>query len=163
MLRALLANRAAPVKFDVFQPCRSLLEKFHSAKNDHSCQAALCRLWEPLLWRHLTVANALVRRSSAEMLFDAFPVENPDAHIHEKASSHDAQYKIMLELLADPDVEVRVTAVHGVARIIIVFWPILPTTFLSQAMRYMMKDLAFDAASPKVRAAVLKGTIYLME
>jgi len=165
MLRSVLANRAAPSKLDVFKPCLHLLEKFHSAKNDHSCQTAICRLWQPILWRHLVAANAMVRRSSAEMLFAAFPVENPDAHIEEKASRHEAQYKILLELLSDSDVEVRVTSIQGVCGVIAVFWSILPTTFLSQAVRYLIKDLAFDASSPKVRIAVLKGNTfeYLLE
>ncbi len=64
----------------------------------------------------------------------------------------------MLTLLSDPNPDVRVAAISGVCRTISVFWLILPSTFLSQAMHTLVKDLAFDASSPKVRVAVLKGT-----
>ncbi len=157
MARSLLANRALPSKLDVFQPCYHILERFHNAKNDPLAQAALCRLWDPILFRRLSAANDMVRRSAAEMLFSAFPVEDPGSSLEEKAERHDRQYKAMLTLLTDPSPDVRVAAVSGVFRTLSVFWLIIPSTFLSKAASTIIKDLAFDASSPKVRASVLKG------
>jgi condensin-2 complex subunit G2 len=37
----------------------------------------LCRLYEPILWRSLNVANAIVRKNAAALLIDAFPIEDP--------------------------------------------------------------------------------------
>ena len=133
MLRSVLSNRSLPARVDVFSPCYHILERFHSAKNDHTVQSALCRLWEPVLWRHLRAANATVRRSAAEMLFSAFPVEEPDAPVEDKAARHEAQYRAMADLLVDQDPDVRVAAIAGVCRTLAVFWLILPSTFLSQS------------------------------
>ncbi len=116
-----------------------------------------CRLWSPLLFRHLSAANPLVRRSAAEMLFSAFPLEDPNAHAEEKAARHDEQYRAMLRLLSDENPDVRAGAVAGVCRVLAVFWLVVPETFLARASSILLRDLAFDAASPKVRAAVLRG------
>ncbi len=89
-----MANRSLPGKFDVFRPCFHVLERFHVAKNDRTVQAAVCRLWEPILFRSLSAANEMVRRSAAEMLFSAFPLEDPGGSIEDKAERHDKQYKV---------------------------------------------------------------------
>ena len=49
MYHGALANRGA--QGDIFPPIVTILDKFHSAKNDRQCQAMLCRLWTPILWR----------------------------------------------------------------------------------------------------------------
>ncbi len=39
----------------------------------------LLRLYEPILWRSLNVANPLVRRNAATILVESFPLQDPDA------------------------------------------------------------------------------------
>ena len=94
MLRSVLANRDLPSSRDVFGPCKAILESFHSAKNDRQLQAMVCRLWRPVLWRHFKVANGVARRNAAEILFDAFPVENPDDPIEERDLAREEQLKV---------------------------------------------------------------------
>lgn len=43
----------------------------------------LCRLYEPILWRSLNVASALVRKNAATLLIDAFPIQDPTAPAEE--------------------------------------------------------------------------------
>ena len=57
-------------------------------------------------------------------------------------------------LLSDEDPEVRVAAINGVARIISSFFLLLPTTFINKALTCFVKDLAFDASTPKVLLAI---------
>lgn len=52
------------------------------------------RLWEPILWRHLKVANHMARMSSAEMLFNAFPIENPDDEVEVRNRELEGQYQV---------------------------------------------------------------------
>ena len=52
----------------------------------HSCSQVdemLCRLYEPILWRSLNVASALVRKNAATLLIDAFPIQDPTAPAEE--------------------------------------------------------------------------------
>jgi condensin-2 complex subunit G2 len=39
----------------------------------------LVKLYEPILWRNLNVANPVVRRNAASLLMEAFPLQDPDA------------------------------------------------------------------------------------
>jgi len=155
--RAVLANRNIPNKLDVFSGCRHLLEKFHSAKNNWQAQAAICRLWRPILWRHLSAASEEARHNAAEMLFDAYPLEDPGGPVEEKAAGAEEQHKFMKELLVDPDVDVRMVAIRGVCRVLSIFWPLLAANFVSDVMRTLITELAFDASTAKVRTVVLKG------
>ena len=41
----------------------------------------LLRLWEPILWRALKVANPLVRAQATNMLADAFPLTDAAAKV----------------------------------------------------------------------------------
>lgn len=63
----------------------------------------------------------------------------------------------MLGILVDEFPEVRIAAVIGVCRTFAVFWQIVPLDIFNGAMTIILRDLAFDAASPKVRLAVIKG------
>lgn len=39
----------------------------------------LLTLYQPIIWRSLKVANAIVRANAAALLFSAFPLHDPDA------------------------------------------------------------------------------------
>ncbi len=94
MERGVLANRALPSAIDVFTPVFHILSCFHNAKNDFHCQATMCKLWEPILWRHLKATNDMVRQSGAELFFSAFPLENPRAPLEEKSGGHERQCQV---------------------------------------------------------------------
>jgi hypothetical protein len=63
----------------------------------------------------------------------------------------------MLDLLLDESAEVRVCAAQGVCSVIRNLWPSFPLSFISRVLAVLVGDLAFDASSPKVRAASLLG------
>ena len=132
-------------------------------RNDRQCQAMLFRLWAPLLWRHLCVANAVVRQNATEILFNAFPLEDPEAPVMERSINMDRQYKLMLQLLQDESPDVRILAIHGICRTIAVYWVLIPLDTLNQAINIIVKDMAFDASSFKVRLAVVKGLHMMLE
>ena len=155
MYHGVLANRG--VKGDIFAPIFTILDKFHSAKNDRQCQTMLCRLWTPILWRNLRVANPMVRASAAELFFSAFPVEDVESDLEDRDAEIERQFKDMLVLLTDQVPEVRVVAIGGVCSILAKFWLLVPSYVLNKLVSIMIRDLAFDAASPRVRQAVVRG------
>ncbi len=53
----------------------------------------LLRLYEPILWRSLHVANAQVRRNAAALLVEAFPLQNPEASQREIDELLQAQFE----------------------------------------------------------------------
>jgi hypothetical protein len=48
---------------------RRVLQGFHSQKKQKGVDELLLRLYEPILWRSLVVANPAARRNSAALLF----------------------------------------------------------------------------------------------
>lgn len=58
---------------------RRVLAAFHQHKKFRAVDEMLHRVYEPILWRALRVANATVRRQAALLFVDAFPVQDPDA------------------------------------------------------------------------------------
>lgn len=53
---------------------RRLLNGLHSQKRLPGMDALLLRLYEPILFRGLAAANAMVRLNALHLLFDAFPL-----------------------------------------------------------------------------------------
>ena len=58
---------------------RRILGTFHAKKKYQNVDEMLHRVYEPILWRSLTVANPTVRKQSALLFIDAFPIQNPEA------------------------------------------------------------------------------------
>ncbi len=63
---------------------RRALDGFHANKKERGVDETLVRLYEPILWRALRVANPTVRANAAALLADAFPLQNPDAPARER-------------------------------------------------------------------------------
>ena len=55
----------------------------------------LCRLYEPILWRHLKVANGLVRANAASLMIDAFPLRNPTDSAQENDELLQKQFDLL--------------------------------------------------------------------
>ncbi len=157
MYHAVLANRSLPKSKDLFGALFRILERFHQARNDRQCQKTICKLWEAILWRHLNVANPMVRGNAVELLCSAFPVEDPDGPVAEREEALQNQLNHLTKALLDDAPSVRIAAINGVSRIAAVLWPIIPSEVLNKWFNVLVKDLAFDASSPKVRLAVIRG------
>ena len=123
----------------------------------------LCRLYTPIIWRALNAANAQVRVNAVLLLVDAFPLRNPDATAEEFEELLQRQFDALTFLLKDPSPIVRAAAVQGLCRVFAIYWELIPKDVLSDGLSVICSELAYDAASPDVRLAVIQGLHYLLE
>ena len=86
-----------------------------------------CR-YEPIIWRGLSAANEAVRCNCGRLFFDAFPLVDQTLLHADLDQAITAQFNAIDQLLKDPSPNVRVVAVHGVARVLRIFWELIPTT-----------------------------------
>lgn len=63
----------------MIRPCCGAVGIFHGKKKYQKVDEMLFRIYEPILWRALKVANPTVRKQAALLFIDAFPVQNPEA------------------------------------------------------------------------------------
>ena len=56
---------------------RQVLDYTHQQKRQRGVDQMLLRLYEPILWRSLKVANPHVRRNAATLFVEAFPLQDP--------------------------------------------------------------------------------------
>ena len=162
MQRGILANPHLPKNIKIFSPIRHILKVIHRAKNDRQAQAMLSKLYQPILWRNLKVANSQVRANAAQLFFDAFPIEDPNVHAEERAIQQERQVQIMCNLLKDESADVRIISIAGASQLIAKYWLILSSTDLNKLVKIFVVDLAVDASSPQVRVEVLKGFKHIL-
>ena len=159
MYHCILAKK----KSKIFEPLLALLNAFHINKKNKDVQSLVHRLWEPLLWRYLKVANADVRGNAVQILAEAFPLEDPNSELEVRAAAQESQVQILLELLKDDVPEVRVQAIQAVTLVLSRFWIIFSATDIQSFMTVFINQLANDMSSPKVRQTVIKSLIKLIK
>ena len=81
--------------FSLFKNIRVILDSFYLNKKQNGVDEVLLRLYEPILFRSLNVANEDVRKNSASILVDAFPFRNPDQNKEESESLMQKQFKFL--------------------------------------------------------------------
>lgn len=86
-----------------------VLDGFHQKKKHKGVDEMLKRLYEPILWRAMNAANAIVRRNAAGLFMEAFPLTDPEDRNEDTDSSLQKQFDRLLDLLADDDVKVGCT------------------------------------------------------
>lgn len=52
-----------------------VLHALHQEKATAGIEEMLCRLYEPILWPHMSYANARVRSQALTLMIDAFPIQ----------------------------------------------------------------------------------------
>jgi hypothetical protein len=114
----------------------------------------LLRIYEPILWRALKVANPTVRMQAATLLFDAFPLTSDDAPRSEIDATMQRQFEVCTQLLMDSCPKVRVVAVTGVGHIIGSFCELMPQNVCRDLLVRLIGELSHDAAAVSVRVAV---------
>ena len=139
-----------------------VLSYFHARKPQRGVDEMLARLYAPILWRSLAVANPLVRRNAARLFLDAFPVQDPDAPAREVDEGMQRQFALFGELLQDQHDGVRRTAVGGVCRALSLYWEVVPVA-TAHAVLALLEQLAHDKSSPSVRGAVFLGLRQVLE
>eukprot|EP01080_Neovahlkampfia_damariscottae_P009381 gene9381-1592_t len=149
--------------FTLFKNIRVILDSFYLNKKQNGVDELLLRLYEPILFRSLNVANDDVRKNSAAILTDAFPFRNPDQNKEESEQLIQKQFKFLQDLLKDESPKVRVVAVEGVCKILGIYWEIIPTENTYQFLKTLILDMANDSNSPLVRQSVFKGLSFLLD
>ncbi|XP_033124191.1 condensin-2 complex subunit G2-like [Anneissia japonica] len=142
---------------------RKILGCFHRQKVHQGVDKMLLKLYNPILWRSLKVANGTVRANSITLLIDAFPLQDPKETKEERDNLLQKQFDILSDLLNDPCVVVRKTCVIGICRIFNVFWELIPIKTLEDLLGKLIQDLARDVSSTDVRAAVYKGLATVLD
>ncbi len=56
-----------------------MISVLHKNKKYKAVDEMLYRVYQPILWPALKVANATVRKQAAHLFAEAFPVQDPDA------------------------------------------------------------------------------------
>lgn len=118
---------------------------FHAQKAQPGVDEMLHRLYEPIIWRSLKVANPMVRRNSAALVVDAFPLQDPDLSNEEIDALLQKQFDAIQSMLQDPCSAVRQVGIEGVCHIFARFWELIPVTILNDFLNQLIDDLAFDA------------------
>ena len=100
----------------------TVLEKFHGQKNLKDVEKLLYRLYAPLIWRSLSAANATVRENTVRLLGEIFPLRSAE----KSKNPLDKAIKALKKSLQDPNPKVRAAASSSVARILKVYWEVVP-------------------------------------
>lgn len=142
---------------------RTVLASFHANKRIPGMDEMLHAIYTPIIFRALTVANPVVRRNSAIILADAFPVHDPGMSIVELEALLDSQCAKLYSLLEDPVPFVRVAAIEGVCRVLGLLWEIVPASSAKRMIELLTGSLAFDVTSANVRIAVCDGLRFMLD
>jgi condensin-2 complex subunit G2 len=89
------ANHSGLKAMSPFGKIREIVGEWHSKKKIKGVDEMLCRLYEPILWRSLNVANAVVRRNSLVILADIFPIQNPEDCVDENEDLLKRQFQVL--------------------------------------------------------------------
>ncbi|KJE93895.1 hypothetical protein CAOG_04613 [Capsaspora owczarzaki ATCC 30864] len=142
---------------------RRVLSCWHSQKKVAGVDEMLVRLYDPIIWRSLSVANPAVRCNAAAILIDAFPLRNPEATASESDALLQKQIEALGMLLSnEPSPAVRCIAVQGSCRILSMYWDLLPEGVIRALLDQLTLELAFDSNSSGVRTAVVQGLGFLL-
>ena len=136
--------------------CAQVLTFSHEQKRQRGVDAMLLKLWGPILWRALKVANPNVRRNAATLFVEAFPLQDPSLALGDLDALLQKQFDALHALLKDDAVPVRVVAVQGVCRVLAHFWELIPAPTAKALLLVLCRDLAHDAAANTVRTAVFQ-------
>jgi len=162
-----LMQRAIHVRdAKTFRACVGLLDAaFHAPhrKRVKGVDAMLRRLYGPILWRSLSVANPDVRLHAATLLVDAFPLQDPDAHVRAHAEGMQRQFDALQAMLKDTAPQVRVVGVKGICKVLNAFWSAVPAVTRQLLLSRLVAQMRRDAASVPVREAVFVGLAYLLD
>ncbi|CAD7697938.1 unnamed protein product, partial [Ostreobium quekettii] len=143
---------------------RHVLNALHSHKKMHmAVDEMLLRLYEPILFRALSVANPAIRRNALLLLFDAFPLQNPHASHEDTDDLLAKQFSYFSSALGDSAPAVRIAAVEGICKVLDSFWELIPPSVSMGYLKGIIGRLAFDGASVGVRSAVLRNLKKLIE
>ncbi|KAK9171009.1 Condensin-2 complex subunit G2 [Cryptosporidium meleagridis] len=136
---------------------RLILHSFHSNRDDFRVNKLLLRLYDPLVWRYISVANWKVRLNTTALLAILFPLIDPSLSAGNYNSELDNQFLILQNLLVDNHSEVRVAAIQSVCRILTLYWEITPIERIHEILSTLSLRCIEDKHSISARVAVING------
>jgi len=142
---------------------RSMLEEIHRHHHEEAVNELLCRLYGPLLWRSLKVANCQVRENSVRLLQYVFPLIPAELGVADKEQELAKQLVLLRETLEDPSEPVRRVGVSAVCIILKNYWDLVPPAEIAELLTVLMNRCACDRKAPMVRAAVAEGFSWILE
>jgi condensin-2 complex subunit G2 len=140
-----------------------VLDGFHLKKKEAGVDAMLLRLYEPLLWRALKAANAVVRANAVALLCAAFPLQDSSQPRAAADALIQQQFEAMREAITDPSPGVRAVAAEGVARVLALFWELIPSATAAGFVNELVSKLVRDTTAAPVRIAALRGLTFLLD
>eukprot|EP00981_Chlorochromonas_danica_P008526 scaffold2208_cov170-Ochromonas_danica.AAC.10 len=146
-----------------FKGLRYLVKSFHDINRSDQFNAFLVEVFDPIIWRSLSCANAIVRTQAAVVFLDVFPLQRQSSNSEESDHLLQKQFDQLVSLLKDEDHRVRAVAVTGVCHILCEYWEMLPPGSIHNILKYLFETLAFDASSANVRYAVVMGVQELLQ
>ena len=141
---------------------RRVLSYLHGERRSQVTQNMLARLYSPILWRFLKIANHVVRLNATMMFLEAYPLEDLEQTREERDSSLERQHNFIIILLRDVDPKIRVEAIKGVCRIFALYWQLIPSDFINKVISILFKETVMDSSSPRVRMATLTGISHIL-
>lgn len=147
----------------LFANLRLILNHFHSQKNQARVDEMLLRLYEPILFRSLNVANSVVRRNATCLFVDAFPLRDPELNREDSENLLQKQIGLLREVLMDECPLVRIAALEGLCKILTLYWEVFSSDDCFSLLKQLVSKLAFDSSSINVRVSVCKGLAYLLD
>lgn len=123
----------------------------------------LYRICSPILWRGVKAANDSVRRQAAILLFDNFPLRDPQFNTVMMDQMLQKQFDAFEELLGDSHPAVRIAAIQGVSKVLSVYWELMPAETIRCFISKLVVDLVNDVSSSGVRAAVFEGLQFILD
>jgi hypothetical protein len=134
----------------------ALFQSFHDVQRA-KLDAALLRIYDPILWRSLRCANAQVRAQAAVFFLDVFPLQHAEGRAEDNDRILQKQFDLLASLLTDSDHNVRAHAALGVCHILKEYWESLPVNTTHNILKYLIDTLSCDASCANVRHAVFVG------
>ena len=142
---------------------RAVLDGFHARKARGGVDAALLRLYSPVLFRALSAANPAVRRNACALLVDAFPLQDPYEDVEETDALLSRQMGHLRRLMEDDSPAVRAAAAEGACRVLNAYWELIPARTTASILDALVNDTARDASAVSVRVAALEGLARLVD
>ncbi|XP_043201119.1 condensin-2 complex subunit G2-like isoform X1 [Amphibalanus amphitrite] len=140
-----------------------LLHHIHGQRRHRETAEMLVRLYQPILWRALTVPNETVQLNATFILLDVFPLEDPSETRVARDAELARQSRLLADLLQEASHLVRAAAAKGVCRALSQFWDMMPQDCLKQMMKVLLQDMAYDAASVEVRLQAVSGISVVLD
>ena len=102
----------------LFNKLHAFVEVLHAKKGSADVDDMLMRVYEPILWRALKVANPVVRHHAVALLASVFPLQSSELSQAESDALFQKQYDQLYEAMMDSSPKVRAVAVEGVCRVL---------------------------------------------